>query len=221
MSGERAILRRDAASGKAGWLVLFLHGLGSNGADLMTFADYWQGAMPDVAFVAPDAPSPCPDGGYQWMQRLPVGHPRMYDEADAARGGIDTLIDEELARLGLDGTRLALVGFSQGTVMALHVGLRRRETPVAILGYAGGLVGADRLSDEMKSKPPVMLIHGEQDEVVPVYAMMESVKALTNAGIVAAGQTMPGLGHAVNEQALVIGARFILSAISYREKHPL
>ena len=221
MSAERTILRRDAASGEAKWLVVFLHGLGSNGADLMAFADYWQGAMPDVAFVAPDAPTPCPDGGYQWMQRLPVGHPRMFDEADAARGGIDKLIDAELTRLGLDGTRLALVGFSQGTVMALHVGLRRKETPVAILGYAGGLVGADRLAEDMKVKPPVMLIHGEQDEMVPVFAMMESVKALTDAGLVAAGQAMPDLGHAVNEHALVIGARFILSAINYREKHPL
>jgi phospholipase/carboxylesterase len=212
-------LRRSAQSGKAEWLVLFLHGYGSSGADLMSFADYWQGSMPNVAFVAPDGPAPAKDGGFQWIGKRPAGDPRLYDDAVAAAPPLHDFIDDELAREGLDASRLALVGFSQGTVMALHLGLRRAIAPAAVLGYSGGLVGADKLRDEITSKPPVMLVHGEQDDLAPIYGMMTSVKALTEVGIASQGIPIPGLGHAVDANALIYGARFLLSAFAYREKH--
>lgn len=211
-------LRRDPAE-PAEWLVVFLHGYGSSGADLMAFADYWQGALPNVAFVAPDGPAATKDGGYQWIGKRPGNDPRLYDDAVAAQPAVDEFIDGELARLRLDATRLALVGFSQGTVMALHTGLRRPQAPAAILGYAGGLVGRENLAADIASRPPVMLINGELDELAPVYGMHVAVKALTEAGVVAAGQVMPGLGHAVDADALIIGARFLLSAFAYRAKH--
>jgi len=212
-------LRRDPDSCDARWLVVFLHGYGSTGADLMSFADYWQASMPEVAFVAPDGPTAAKDGGFQWIGKRPGGDPRLYDDAVAAQPIVDQFIDGELARLGLDGSRLALVGFSQGTVMALHDGLRRATTPAAVLGYAGGLVGRDRLKEEIVSHPPVMLINGELDEIAPVYGMHVTVKALAEAGVVAAGQAMPNLAHAVNAEALILGARFLLSAFAYRERH--
>jgi phospholipase/carboxylesterase len=212
-------LRRSAQSGKADWLVLFLHGYGSSGADLMSFADYWQGAMPNVAFVAPDGPEAAKEGGFRWIGKHPAGDPRLYDDAVAAAPSLHDFIDGELAREGLDASRLALVGFSQGTVMALHLGLRRAIAPAAVLGYSGGLVGADKLRDEITSKPPVMLVHGEQDDLAPIYGMMTSVKALTEVGIASQGIPIPGLGHAVDANALIYGARFLLSAFAYREKH--
>lgn len=212
-------LRRDAASGKAGWLVMFLHGYGSTGADLMAFADYWQGSMPNVCFVAPDGPAPARDGGFQWIGKRPAGDPKLYDDAVEAAPQLHQFIDAELARVKLDASRLALVGFSQGTVMALHLGLRRTVAPAAVLGYSGGLVGADKLKDEMTSKPPVMLVHGEQDELAPLYGMMASVKAMTEAGVVCQGVPLPDLGHAVNADALIYGGRFLLSAFAFREKH--
>lgn len=211
-------LRRDPAE-PAEWLVVFLHGYGSSGADLMAFADYWQGALSNVAFVAPDGPSPTKDGGYQWIGKRPGNDPRLYDDAVAAQPTVDEFIDGELARLRLDATRLALVGFSQGTVMALHAGLRRAHAPAAILGYAGGLVGRENLAADIASRPPVMLINGDLDELAPVYGMHVAVKALTEAGVVAAGQVMPNLGHAVDADALIIGARFLLSAFAYRARH--
>ncbi|MDR3498459.1 MAG: phospholipase [Parvibaculum sp.] len=211
-------LRRDPAE-PAEWLVVFLHGYGSSGADLMAFADYWQGALPNVAFVAPDGPTATKDGGFQWIGKRPGNDPRLYDDAVAAQPAVDEFIDGELARLRLDATRLALVGFSQGTVMALHTGLRRPQTPAAILGYAGGLVGRENLAADIASRPPVMLINGELDELAPVYGMHVAVKALTEAGVVAAGQVMPNLGHAVDADALIIGARFLLSAFAHRAKH--
>ncbi|MBX3508965.1 MAG: phospholipase [Parvibaculum sp.] len=212
-------LRRPAASGKAEWLVVFLHGYGSHGADLMAFADYWQGSMPNVAFVAPDGPTPAKDGGFQWIGKRPAGDPKLYDDAVDAAPQLHAFIDAELARENLDASRLALAGFSQGTVMALHLGLRRAVAPAALLGYSGGLVGADRLATEMTSKPPVMLVHGEQDELAPLYGMMTSVKAMSEAGIVCQGVPLPNLGHAVNADALIYGARFLLSAFAFREKH--
>ncbi|WP_333669322.1 alpha/beta hydrolase [Parvibaculum sp.] len=214
-------LRRPAQSGKAEWLTVFLHGYGSSGADLMSFADYWQSSMPNVAFVAPDGSTPAKDGGFQWIGKRPAGDPRLYDDAVAVAPALHDFIDAELARQSLDASRLALVGFSQGTVMALHLGLRRAVAPAAVLGYSGGLVGADRLSSEITSKPPVMLVHGEQDDLAPLYGMMTSVKALTQAGIACQGIPIPGLGHAVDANALIYGARFLLSAFAYREKHGL
>jgi phospholipase/carboxylesterase len=210
-------LRRDPA--QAEWLVVFLHGYGSSGADLMAFADYWQASMPTVAFAAPDGPTATKDGGFQWVGKRPGGDPRLYDDAVAIQPVVDAFIDAELARLGLDATRLALVGFSQGTLTALHLGLRRALTPAAILGYAGGLVGREHLAADITSRPPVMLVNGELDELAPVYGMHVAVKALSEAGVVAAGQALPNLGHAVDTNALVLGARFLLSAFAYRAKH--
>lgn len=214
-----AALHRSAASGNADWLVVFLHGYGSAGAALMSFADYWQSSMPNVAFVAPDGPQATKDGGFQWIGKRPGNDPRLYDDAVEVSPVLHSFIDAELARENLDASRLALVGFSQGTVMALHLGLRRETAPAAVLGYAGGLVGADKLQDEITSKPPVMLVHGEQDALAPVYGMMASVKALSAAGIVCQGVPIPNLGHEVNADALIYGARFLLSAFAFRERH--
>tara|TARA_R110000824_G_scaffold155226_6_gene327783 strand:- start:74692 stop:75357 length:666 start_codon:yes stop_codon:yes gene_type:complete len=210
-------LRRDPAKA-AEWLVVFLHGYGSSGADLMTFADYWQASMPAVAFVAPDGPTATKDGGFQWVSKRPGTDPKLYEDAVTAQPIIDTFIEEELKRLGLDASRLALVGFSQGTLMALHLGLRRALAPAAVLGYAGGLVGREHLAADITSRPPVMLINGELDEMAPVYGMHVSLKALNEVGVVAAGQALPNLGHAVDADALIIGARFLISAFAYREK---
>ncbi|MEQ8282553.1 MAG: phospholipase [Parvibaculum sp.] len=212
-------LRRPAASGKPEWLVVFLHGYGSSGAELMSFADYWRSSMPSVAFAAPDGLSPAKDGGFQWIGKRPAGDPRLYDDAVAATPALQAFLDAELAAHDLGPERLALVGFSQGTVMALHLGLRRAVAPAAVLGYSGGLVGADKLNDEIISKPPVMLVHGEQDALAPLYGMMASVKVLSAAGVVCQGVPVPGLGHEVNADALIYGARFLLSAFAFREKH--
>ncbi|MGV8996992.1 MAG: alpha/beta hydrolase [Parvibaculaceae bacterium] len=213
-------LRRDAAQ-SAEWLVVFLHGYASSGADLMAFADYWQASMPTVAFVAPDGPTQAKDGGFQWVGKRPGGDPKLYEDAVAVQPVIDAFIEGELVRLGLDASRLAIVGFSQGTLTALHIGVRRAVAPAAVLGYAGGLIGREHLAADITCRPPVMLINGELDELAPVYGMHVSVKALAEAGVVAAGQALPNLAHSVDADALIIGARFLLSAFAYRAKHGL
>ncbi len=155
------------------------------------------------------------------MPKLPPGHPRMFAEVESAAPTLQEIIDEELAHVGLSADRLALVGFSQGTVLSLHVGLRQRIAPAAVLGFAGGMVGRQHLADEITSKPPVMLINGDADQMVPPDAQAAALETLGQAGVVAAGQLLPGLDHSVNADALILGARFLLSAFQYRERHPL
>ncbi len=141
-----------ARGGKADALVILLHGYGSNGADLISLAPYWQKALPGAAFVSPNAIEPVPQapGGYQWF---PISQldPQLMEQGarQAAAQSVDRFIDRELERAGLDESRLALVGFSQGTMMALHVGLRRKRPPAAILGFSGVLVAARKLKEEM------------------------------------------------------------------------
>ncbi len=132
-----------------------------------------------VAYVAPDGATPAKDGGFQWIGKRPAGDPRLYDDAVAVAPALHDFIDAELARENLDASRLALVGFSQGTVMALHLGLRRAVAPAAVLGYSAGLLAADRLSSEITSEPPVMLVHGEQGDLATPDGMSTSVRSPT------------------------------------------
>jgi len=220
MTDARKVQRRQPAEA-AEWLVVLLHGYGSNGKDMISFADLWQDAMPGVAFAAPDAPTPCDEAGgaFQWVGRRPAADPRLLEELKEAAPGVNAFCDEELARHELDADRLMLVGFSQGTLMALHVGLRREVQPVGILGYGGGLLGPETLKSELRSKPPVMLINGTADAHAPPEGMARSIEALNGLGVVAHGQAIEGLGHSVNMDALVLGGRFLVSAMGYRARH--
>jgi len=172
-------------------LVVLLHGFGADGADLIGLAPVLEDHLPTVEFRAPNAPEPCSINpmGRQWF---PI--PRMDGSTEEARnasilrsaGILDRWLDELAAETGVPASRTALVGFSQGTMMSLHVGLRRAEPLAAIVGFSGMLLAPERLPEEIRSRPPVMLIHGEMDDVVP-FAEMEKARAgLAAAGIEAA-----------------------------------
>lgn len=212
--------RRQAASGTPKWLVVCVHGYGSRGAELISLADYWASSLPDAAFFAPDGPivSKEPEGGRAWFPKRSPGAPELPGEVAAAAPVLEELCAAELARLELGADRLALVGFSQGTVLSLQLGLRSQVAPVAVLGFAGGLIGPERLQEEIQSRPPVMLINGEQDPLAPVFGMRVSVKALQEAGVVAHGEALPGLGHVLDANGLILGGRFLLSAMAYAER---
>src|SRR5690349_20442637 len=170
-----------ARGGKPDALVILLHGYGSNGADLISLAPYWAQALPGAAFVSPNALEPVAEapGGVQWFPLTSL-EPHLMDHGGrAAAPSVDRFIDRELEKYGLDDSRLVLFGFSQGTMMALHVGLRRAKPCAAIVGLSGVLVGARTLKDEMRAKPPILLIHGDRDPVIPIPAMFESAEALS------------------------------------------
>jgi phospholipase/carboxylesterase len=195
-------------------LVVFVHGYGADGNDLIGLARYFQKEMPTAAFVSPNAPERIPGQpfGYQWFGITRLDPELMAAGADSAAPILDAFLDAELDRLGLDQSRLALVGFSQGTMMSLHVGLRRKVSPAAIVGFSGALVGADRLPAEIVSRPPVLLVHGDADPMVPVQALHAAVSGLGAAGVVVQWHVSRGLGHSIDPEGLALAIPFLRDA---------
>ena len=207
-----------AAGGAPDSLVVLLHGLGADGDDLIGLAPYWAKALPRTAFVSPHAPFPCDMApmGRQWFslqEREPHAIAAGVEEGlQHRRRGLDA----EIERHALSADRVALVGFSQGTMMALFVGLRRKGGVAAIVGYSGALVGADRLAAEAVAKPPVLLVHGDADPIVPFGAMAAAEAALREAGIPVTTERRAGLPHSIDEVGLIKGGQFLVGHLPAR-----
>lgn len=205
-----------ASGGKARALVVLLHGYGSNGDDLISLAPLVQPLLPEAAFVAPNAPSRVPDmaEAYQWWPIRSFSMEERSAGAIAAAPAIDRFLTEELARLELSDDRLLLIGFSQGTMMALHVGLRRATAVAGIIGYSGMLVAPDRLATEIRSRPPILLVHGTADDVVPFGSLAAAERDLSAAGLIVETHVSPGIGHTVGPDGLTAGGAFARRVLS-------
>ena len=197
-------------------LVILLHGYGSNGDDLIGLAPYWRQALPETLFVSPNAPQPVPGsvGGYQWWPLTSLAPPARAAGVRVSAGLLNTFIDEQLAATGLSEDKLALVGFSQGTMMALHVGPRRARRIAGIVGYSGMLADPDALAAEVKTKPPVLLVHGDADTVLPVASLHEAERRLKVLDFEVASHVSRGLTHSIDEAGLTLGARFLYERLS-------
>ena len=173
-----------ASGGPATSLVVFLHGYGADGNDLIDIGRMWAPALPGTAFVSPHAPEPCAEApvGRQWFPLASADPHLLRERVRAAAPVLDAFIDAELAANGLADDRLALVGFSQGTMMALHVGPRRAGGIAGIVGYSGLLAGPEDLAMEARSRPPILLVHGAADPVIPAVALNAATQALDGAG---------------------------------------
>ena len=206
------------SGGPAKQLIVLLHGLGADGQDLIGLAPFWAEALPDAAFVAPDAPEACDMGPYgrQWFSLQDRTPAIMAAGARAAAQGLEAFIDAELARLGLPPTALALAGFSQGCMMALYAGLRRAVPPAAILGYSGALLAPEALATEITGRPPVLLVHGEADDIVPPQATHLASAVLRAAGVPVEAISRPGLAHGIDEAGLTAGRRWLEAAFGTR-----
>jgi phospholipase/carboxylesterase len=203
--------RPPLAGGKPRRLVILLHGLGADGNDLIGLQQYWGRLVPDAEFVSPNAPFPCDMGpyGYQWFSVQDRNPPAVLAGVRAAAPSLDAFIDEALAQRGLDESAAALVGFSQGTMMSLFVGLRRERPLAGILGYSGRLIAPELLGSELRSRPPVLLVHGTDDPLVPFEAMDHAEAALRSAEVPVETLACLGTEHAIDPEGLDRGGRFL------------
>ncbi len=205
-----------ASGGAAGSLVILLHGVGADGNDLIGLAPHFARVLPDTAFVSPNAPYPCDMApmGYQWFSiqtqdtALRLAAIRQTSEI------LNAFIDAQLAAHGLSDDRLALVGFSQGTMMSLFIAPRRDNPCAGIMAYSGRLEGGAELAHEIKSRPPVMMVHGDQDELLPVTSMTDAAARLVDNGLQVETHVRPGLGHGIDEVGLQIGMSFLAQVLA-------
>ena len=213
--------RREAVSGETRSAVIFLHGYGANGADLLGLADPLAEHLPDTMFLAPDAPEECAGSpaGFQWFpipwidgsseEESMAGMARAVADLDAFLDGV--MVDEDLLP-----EQVMVLGFSQGTMMALHV-LPRREDPVAgICAFSGRLLQPEVLQDELRCRPPVLLVHGDQDDVVPPESMPQAAQALQEAGWKEVyAHVMKGTGHGIAMDGLQVALAFMRERLGY------
>ena len=212
--------RRDPASGMTRSVVVFLHGYGADGADLLGLAEPLAPHLPDTLFLAPDAPEPCAINpmGRQWFA-IPRMHGATEQEAaeglERAAADLDAFLDAMLEEEGVTPSQVILFGFSQGTMISLHVAPRRAEALAGVVGFSGRLIGGPtRLAEEAVTKPPVILIHGDADDVVPFGHLHEAAEALSRAGFETYGHVMKGTGHGIAPDGLSVALTFL------REKLP-
>jgi phospholipase/carboxylesterase len=206
--------RKAALGGKARSLVVFVHGYGANGADLLSLADVMAPHLPDTAFAAPDAADRVPGAqmGYQWF---PIPRFDGSSESQAATGlarsaaDLSDFVDQRLAYEGLGPETVALVGFSQGAMMALHVAPRRDVAMAAVVAISGQLIAPERLHAETLVRPPVLVMHGDQDPVVDFSEMSAAADALVAAKFDTYGHVMTGMGHGISQDGLSTALGFL------------
>jgi phospholipase/carboxylesterase len=203
--------RPPVAGGKPRRLVILLHGLGADGNDLIGLQQFWGRLVPDAEFISPNAPFPCDMApyGYQWFSVQDRTPASVLAGVRAAAPSLDAFIDEEMEKRGLTDSELALVGFSQGTMMSLFVGLRRERPPAGILGYSGRLIAPDLLAGELRSRPPVLLVHGTEDPLVPFESLSDAERALQEAGVPVETLACVGTEHAIDQKGLQRGGQFL------------
>lgn len=203
---------RASVSGTTKQLVVLLHGLGADGNDLLGLAPLFAETLPDAHFIAPNAPEPCDMApyGYQWFSLREWTAESKLRGTKAAAPLLNAFLDAQLSRFQLNDSQLVLVGFSQGTMMSLYTALRRPAAIAGIVGYSGALIGGESLTTELTAKPPVCLIHGTADPIVPFTAMEDAERQLRAQGVDIEAHARPGLPHSIDEAGIVLASAFML-----------
>ncbi len=213
--------RREPVSGEIRSAVIFLHGYGANGEDLLGLADPLGEHLPDTLFLAPDAPESCAGApfGYQWFpipwidgsseEESRAGLYRAAEDLNAFLDGV--MVDEDLLP-----EQVMVLGFSQGTMMALHVLPRREDEVAGLCAFSGRLLEPELLEDELQCRPPVLLVHGDQDDVVPIQSLPQAAEALQKAGWKEVyAHVMKGTAHGIAPDGLSVALAFMRDRLGY------
>ena len=223
MAGELDGPRIAPKSGPARQLVVFVHGYGADGNDLIEIGRAWQILLPHAAFASPHGPRPCGQApmGREWFPLTFRNPEERWDGVNAAAPVLEAFLSAELARLQLPPSALALVGFSQGTMMALHVGLRRATAPLAVVGYSGMLVlkgdsDVEGYGPEVRARPPVLLVHGGADDLIPAQALFHATEALAALEVPVEWHLSADLGHGIDDEGLRQGGDFLARRLRAR-----
>lgn len=218
-----------ASGGPAKQAIIFLHGYGADGNDLIGLAPYFAQALPDAAFYSPHAPEPGEMGmGRQWLslhgydpnllrrdpERMASVFEGMYEGVQKAAVPLHHYLDGIQAELGLEAKDIGLIGFSQGTMMAMHVALRRAPALGAVVGYSGALIGSEHLAGDMEAKPPLLLVHGAADEVVPVMALTHMQHTFDSLEIPYSAHIVPDHGHGIEQMGATLGRDFLVKNLA-------
>ena len=204
-----------ASGGPAKQLIIFVHGYGADGNDLISLKQYFSQVSPDAAFISPNAPFRC-DGtpfGYQWYDVWMQDPEKRLAAIRFAAEIFDNFIDQQLSRYSLDDKNLVLVGFSQGTMMSLFAAPRRKNSVAGIVGYSGRMEAPELLMDEIRSRPPVVMVHGDSDELLPVLEMENAAAALRDNEVEISTHVRPGLGHGIDDEGIRIGLEFVKNVL--------
>jgi phospholipase/carboxylesterase len=211
--GLSTLVRQPQSEGDPKGIIILLHGWGADGTDLMDLAPAMAPQLPDFIFAAPDAPEPCSANpmGRQWFE-LNQDQAGLDNGPDQAQGHVRSLIEELCKGYDLGFENVALIGFSQGGMMALHTGFRLPSSIAGIVSFSGALLAPDRLEREKTSSPPVLLVHGREDQVVPYQALTIAEAVLKQSDVEVSSVTREGLGHGIDGEGLEAAIAFLLEA---------
>jgi phospholipase/carboxylesterase len=196
---------------KANYLIVFCHGYGADGKDLINIGNYWQRFLPDFYFTSPNAPNVCSvnPSGFEWFNLMNPDIKNVDLELESSVLQLTKFIDAKLKDLSLDYSKLFLVGFSQGTMMSLHYALTNPNKIAGVIGYSGKIYDPSILANNIKSRPPIFLMHGDDDNIVPLEDMMEAKNFLTKNKVDLKTKIFKGCGHSIPTQGLSLGLEFI------------
>lgn len=197
-------------------LVCLIHGYGANGLDLLSLSHEWMNSLPNTLFIAPDAPEICENNpfGFQWFSIENWCEERLRSGAQSAHPILHQFIKEQMATYNVSEKDVVVCGFSQGTMMSLYTGLRQKTAFAGILGYSGALIGVEDLAALDLPKPPILLIHGEEDDVVPIELMATTYNALVDMKYDVEAQSLPQLAHSIDHRGIEAGRTFLKTVLS-------
>lgn len=207
-------LEQGSISGKTGQLIILIHGLGADKNDLFGLIDYFAEYLPDAHFVSLEAPYPCDMAPYgkQWFSLQDRSEEKILAGLKNVTPALENFIKEKANSLKIPENKVALLGFSQGTMLSLYYSLFRENNIAAVLGFSGALISPEKLPDLIKSKPLICLIHGEDDQVVPFDAFNTALSTLQKTGVNVQGYSRQNLGHGIDPHGIKIGIEFLKQA---------